>query len=51
MTAYDQVGWDNLSPYAKQWIDDFARQEGVTLHHGTDAETLARYIRLYRSSW
>jgi hypothetical protein len=50
-SAYDEVGWDNLTPYARKWIDDFAAMEGVTLHHATDAETLRRYIRLYRSSW
>ena len=50
-SAYDRVGWDSLSPYARHWIDEFARNEGVTLHMGTDYETLARYVRLYRSSW
>jgi hypothetical protein len=50
MTAYEQVGWDNLSPYARQRIDEIAQQDGVTLHWATDVETLRRYIRIYRNT-
>jgi hypothetical protein len=50
-SAYDRVGWDALSPYARQWIDAIARADGVTLHAGTDYETLRAYVARWRASW
>lgn len=50
-SAYERVGWDDLSPYARQQIDQIARDHGVTLHAGTDEETLRRFIQIYRASW
>lgn len=52
MSAYENVGWDKLSPYARQQIDLIAKDFGVTLHAGTDEATLRRFIAIYRNtSW
>lgn len=50
-SAYDAVGWKQLSPYARSKIDEMAREDGVTLHVGTDEETLRKYIQRWKSSW
>lgn len=50
-TAYDRVGWDQLSPFARGEIDRLAREQGITLHALTDEATLRRFIAMYRSAW
>ena len=50
-SAYERVGWDSLSPYAKQQIEILAERNGVTLHRLTDYETLRRLVAMYRASW
>jgi hypothetical protein len=51
INAYDAVGWDRLSPYAKSCIEQIAARDGITLHHQTDEATLRRLIRIYRTGW
>lgn len=49
-SAYDLVGWDDFSPYAKQRIDQIASELGITLHAGSDEATLRRCIRAYQNT-
>lgn len=45
--------FDNLSPFQQQQIDEMAREDfGITLHSGSSAEEIARFIGIYKNtSW
>jgi hypothetical protein len=44
--------YDALTPYLKSEVDRIAREDfGVTLHAGSSAEEIARFVRIAKASW